>query len=166
MSSSSVQQSQTVLLTGANGFIGQAVARAFRSAGFITYGLVRSPPSVPILRDEAIIPIIGSAADAEAVSSTLGKYTTTLDVIVSTTIANDTQHFDDTVALLRALAATSSSGGTRPLVLFTSGCKDYGQGRLHGSPDLVAHNEESPIHPPFHCEQGHKFLESSGGGRF
>lgn len=138
------------MVTGANGYIGQAVARAFQRAGFETYGMIRSSGSASALQDQSIVPIVGSASDVAAVSSTLRPLTTTLDVIVSTTDANDTQHFHDTIALLRALAALSTSQGVRPLVLFTSGCKDYGQGALDGSPDLFAHTEETPVRaPPF-----------------
>ena len=58
-------------------------------------------------------------------------------------------HFEDTVALLRNLAKGSQDqGGVRPLVMFTSGCKDYGTTGLHGSEGLAPHTEKSSLNPP------------------
>lgn len=49
-----------------------------------------------------------------------------------------------------AEASTSALAGkvVRPLVLWSSGCKDYGTTKLHGSLDLKAHTETSPLNPP------------------
>ena len=58
-------------------------------------------------------------------------------------------HFNDTMQLLKNLAKGNvAQGGGKPLVLFTSGCKDYGQGGLHGEDGLVPHAETSPLNPP------------------
>ena len=141
---------RTVLVTGANGYIGKAVAQEFQKAGFEMYGLIRSTKSSSTLEETKIIPIIGSAADSAAVVSDLQLHTSALDVIVSTTedTKNYVPHFEDTVALLRALSQVSNNAGVRPLVLFTSGVKDYGRSGLEGFPDLVMQTEESPVNPP------------------
>lgn len=140
---------KSVLVTGANGYIGSAVAHAFVRAGWTVYGLVRSPHHVPVLAAAEIIPIQGSAADPSFLP-TLHAYTKTFDVIVSTTeqILDYLPHYNDTVSLLRALASTSGQQGVRPLVLFTSGCKDYGTTSLAGSPGLAPHTEVSPLRAP------------------
>lgn len=142
---------KTVLVTGANGYIGNAVARAFVRAGYLTYGLVRNASSRPALNAEEIISVLGSAADPEFVSrlstqTPIGPF----DVIVSCTeqILDYVPHFDDTIALLRSLAEGSGRQGVRPLVLFTSGCKDYGRTGLHGDEGLEPQTEASPLNPP------------------
>lgn len=140
----------TVLVTGANGYIGNAVAQAFQKAGYTTYGLVRSEKSASELEKLSIIPIVGSAADPDGVVMALQSHTTSLSVIASTTedTTNYVPHFNDSVVLLRMLANASKKAGVRPLVLFTSGSKDYGRDGFDGTPDLSMQTEKSPIRPP------------------
>ena len=142
---------KTVLVTGANGYIGNVVARAFVRAGWITYGLVRKAEARTALNAKEIISVLGSASDKEFVEklasqTKIGPF----DVIVSCTeqILDYVPHYNDTVALLRNIAKSSNDQGTRPLVIFTSGCKDYGTTGLHGSEGLSPHTEESPLNPP------------------
>ncbi|KAH8685858.1 hypothetical protein BGZ60DRAFT_477511 [Tricladium varicosporioides] len=141
---------RTVLVTGANGYIGNAVARSFAAAGFTTYGLVRSSKSVAELAAKEIIPLLGSFTDLSFVSELESKGII-FDIIVSTTeeIGNYVPHYTNIVKLLCTLAATSNKHNTRPLILFTSGCKDYGMSsHLASSPGLEPHTELSPINPP------------------
>lgn len=140
---------QTVLVTGANGYIGNAVARAFIRAGWMTYGLIRNAQAQTLLAADEIIPVVGSAADLSFLDNLYGR-TKTFNVIVSTTeqILDYIPHYNDTVALLRTLSETSNSAGVRPLVLFTSGCKDYGTTGLAGSENLSPHTETSAMNPP------------------
>ena len=142
---------KTVLVTGANGYIGNAVARAFVRAGWITYGLVRKAEARTALNAEEIISVLGTASDKDfveklAIQTRIGPF----DVIVSCTeqIPDYVPHYNDTVALLRNVAKSSNDQGTRPLVIFTSGCKDYGMTGLHGSEGLASHTEESPLNAP------------------
>ena len=142
---------KTVLVTGANGYIGNAVARAFVRAGWTTYGLVRNAETRLSLKANEIISVLGSAGDKKFVSN-LEKQDRTFDVIVSTTdqLLDYIPHYNDTITLLRVLATASNRNGVRPLVMFTSGCKDYGMTGLHCSEDLAPHTEESPLNPsPF-----------------
>ncbi|KAH6674222.1 hypothetical protein B0J14DRAFT_589551 [Halenospora varia] len=141
---------KNVLVTGANGYIGNAVARSFVAAGFTTYGLVRSQKSVGELAAKEIIPILGSFTDLSWVSKIENKGII-FDIIVSTTeeIGNYVPHYTNLVKLLRALAITSNKHSIRPFILFTSGCKDYGMSSyLASSPGLEPHTELSPINPP------------------
>lgn len=141
---------KTVLVTGANGYIGNAVARAFVRAGWVTYGLVRRESALPSLASEEIIPILGSPADTSFLSR-LNDKKVVFDVIVSTTkqILNYVPHYKDIIALLRDMATTSNAAGIRPLVLFTSGCKDYGMmDKLADFPNLAPHTEESRLNYP------------------
>ncbi|KAB8234932.1 NAD-dependent epimerase/dehydratase family protein [Aspergillus alliaceus] len=139
-----------VLVTGANGYIGNAVARAFVRAGWITYGLVRSKASATSLAAEEIIPIIGSIDDVSSHESIRDELPA-LNAIISTTenINDYIPHYKNTVHLLRSLSAASTANGVRPIVIFSSGCKDYGIGpHYDGEAGLAPHTEESPLNPP------------------
>jgi len=141
---------KAVLVTGANGYIGNAVARAFVRAGWTTYGLVRKESAIPYLASQEIIPLLGSPSDTKFLTS-LNEKKVIFDVIVSTTeqILDYIPHYKDIISLLRTLATTSNVAGVRPLVLFTSGCKDYGMSpHLADSPDLAPHTEDSPLNSP------------------
>jgi nucleoside-diphosphate-sugar epimerase len=139
-----------VLVTGANGYIGNAVARAFVRAGWTTYGLVRNEASLNALAADEIIPLLGSPGDQTFLSALPSDLT--FDVIVSTTeqIMNYNPHYNEIVSLLTVLAKRHlSTGKGKFLVLFTSGCKDYGMmDFVADSPGLKPHTEESPIAPP------------------
>jgi nucleoside-diphosphate-sugar epimerase len=147
---SSVRTHRTVLVTGANGYIGNAVARAFSRAGWTTYGLIRKESSLSNLAADEIIPILGSPSDTSFVSD-LEKKDIAFDVLVSTTeqIMDYFPHYNDIVSLLRILAKQSNGKGIRPLVIFTSGCKDYGMSPfLSTSEEKAPHTEESLLNPP------------------
>lgn len=142
---------RVVLVTGANGYIGNAVARAFVRAGWITYGLVRSPLSVQKLAAEEVIPVVGIIDSRETHESIREALPARLDVIVSTTesLKDYGFHFENTVHLLRLLSAFSTAAGRQPTVIFTSGCKDYGIGpHVHGEAGPPPHTEETPLRPP------------------
>lgn len=142
---------KTVLIIGANGYIGHAVALAFVRAGYATYGLVRHASLLPSLAAEEIIPLLGSPSSPIFLAE-LGERCVVFDVLVSTTeqIIDYFPHFNDVVKLLRTLAQKSlEKKGKKPLVLFTSGCKDYGPSPyLSTSPNLSPHTENSPLNPP------------------
>lgn len=142
---------KTVLVTGANGYIGNAVARAFVRAGWITYGLVRSPSAAHSLAAEEILPTTGSIGDVGCHDKIKSQLPLALDAIISTTEDHSdyVQHYTAIISLLRTLGSRSVENGVRPLVIFTSGCKDYGLGpHFANDPDLSPHTEESPINPP------------------
>ncbi|KIW67811.1 hypothetical protein PV04_07037 [Phialophora macrospora] len=137
----------TILVTGANGFLGFAVCRAFSQAGWRTYGLMRKDTIAAELISEEITPIIGSPAEPHFVSSLPA-----VDVIAtcSEDLNNYDHHFNDVLALIRQIGQASRAlGGDKPLVIFSSGCKDYGMGLKHGEAGLAPHTEESPLksHP-------------------
>lgn len=136
---------QTVLVTGANGYIGNAVAKAFNRAGWKTYGLIRRDEDAPDLRQNEIYPIIGTPKDLVLESSFQDLV---FDVVVSNTEdwSNYQAHFDDVKAMLVELGKRKlDQAGKRLLVLLSSGCKDYGMTGRHGDPDLDAHTEFSPL---------------------
>lgn len=142
-------RSQTVLVTGANGYIGNAVCRAFVQAGWTVYGLVRKPEAISALAAEEIIPVQGAIGDNSFVPA-LFTHQKTFNAIVSTTeiVGHFESHFKDIVSMLLALSEKSNEGGVRPLVMFTSGCKDYGMTGRADSENLAPHTESSPLNPP------------------
>lgn len=140
-----------VLVTGANGYVGNAVARAFVGAGWLTYGLVRSQSAASMLEQEEITPVIGTIDNVESHEDIKKQLPPTLDAIISTTedFTNYIPHYEHAVKLLRTISLSSAANGVRTLVIFTSGCKDYGIGpHYHGAADLAPHTEESPVNAP------------------
>lgn len=141
---------RTVLVTGANGYLGNAVAVAFVRAGWTTYGLVRDASARTALNAQEIISVLGSAFDKSfvekvATQTRIGPF----DVIVSCTerILNDVTRFNDTIALLRNVAKASNDQGVRPLVLFASRYEDYGTTALDEDAGHSALTEETPLDP-------------------
>ena len=133
------------------GKTGNAVAKAFVRAGWNTWGLVRNAETRPALRAEEIIAVLGSADDKNFVSKLDNQNRIfVFDVIVSVTEQNIdyASHFNNTIELFRVLATMANRHGVRPLVLFTSGCKDYGMTGLYGSEGLAPHTEASALKPP------------------
>lgn len=136
---------KTVLVTGANGYIGNAVAKAFNRAGWKTYGLIRREEDAPDLRQNEIYPIIGTPKD---LLLKLSHQDLIYDVVVSNTEdwSNYKTHFEDVKAMLVELGKRKlDQNGKRLLVLFSSGCKDYGMTGRHGDYNLGAHTESSPL---------------------
>ncbi|GKU13172.1 unnamed protein product [Fusarium langsethiae] len=140
---------RNVLVTGANGYIGLAVCRAFVRAGWNTYGLIRNPKAKEELALSEIIPVVGSFTDLSFLEP-LFELVNTFDVVVSCTekIPGYAAHFEEVIACVEILARRSNREGVRPLLLWSSGCKDYGTTPLHDAPDLAAHVEDSPLNGP------------------
>ncbi|KAK8044525.1 hypothetical protein PG993_004549 [Apiospora rasikravindrae] len=139
---------RSVLVIGANGYIGLAVCRAFVRAGWRVFGLVRRAEVASSLYAAEAMPIIGTLAD-DSLPQRVCNYTTTVDVIIGCAEPADySSYYQQFTALIRRVAETSNSNGVRPLVLLSSGCKDYGTTGVDGTPNLAPHTELSPIDPP------------------
>lgn len=138
---------RSVFVTGSNGYIGAAVCRAFNRAGWRVFGLVRRPQAALEVAADEVTPILGDM-DLSVVDS-LNSFTKTIDVIVGATeaVPGYAEHYEKAITLVRALAKKSNENGVRPLVLWTSGCKDYGLTDVDGAPNLAPHTEESPVKP-------------------
>ncbi len=123
---------KSVLVTGANGYVGNSVAKAFARAGWRTYGLVRREEAVGDLARNEIQPVIGPSDGA--IFDGLGDVT--FDVVVSNTEdpTDASRHLAAVRVMLDEAAARSEAAGRRPLVMFSSGCKDYGA--MHLEPTL------------------------------
>ncbi|ORY61656.1 uncharacterized protein BCR38DRAFT_347496 [Pseudomassariella vexata] len=136
---------RSILVIGANGYIGLAVCRAFVRAGWRVYGLVRKPESAQSLAAEEVTPIVGSASDLSFLDQLFAQIKT-FDVFASCIEPPDyAAYYNNAIVMIRKIAETSNKNGVRPLVLWSSGCKDYGYTTIDGAPDLAPHTEESPI---------------------
>ncbi|KAL8882494.1 MAG: hypothetical protein Q9198_000523 [Flavoplaca austrocitrina] len=178
----------TVLVIGANGYLGSAVSSAFLRASnlpasnfFRVYGLIRRSSSARAVALREVIPIVASLSSDSpaAVTQSVLAHSRTWDVIVLCTEPSQsdpvaqTQHWHDALNLVRGLAkvsvSTPSAGGGKavtPLILWSSGCKDYGITKLHGDPDLQPHTESSPLDPPdvVRCRMGGALRALDVGG--
>ncbi|KPM39739.1 hypothetical protein AK830_g6844 [Neonectria ditissima] len=163
MSTNKIQpnRARTVLVTGANGYIGSAICRAFVRAGWKTFGLVRKASATAELTLAEAIPVVGTFTNLSFLDSLYEK-TQTFDAIVSCTeqMPGYAAHFAEVMALVRTLAEKSNQNGVRPLVLWSSGCKDYGTGDVDGAPGLSPHTEDSPLNTlPFVRERMESCME-------
>lgn len=140
--------SKTVFVTGANGFIGSAVAKEFSRNGWTTYGLVRRAQSGLDLQRNEVTPVVGTAEDAATFVPSLPP----IDVMITCDedLSNYNAHHQARLSMIQRLCHDSKSkGGQKPLVIFSSGCKDYGVGKLlHGEEGLKPYTEESALNPP------------------
>ena len=139
---------KTVLVTGANGYIGNAVAKSFSRAGWRTFGLTRRREDGADLARNEIQPIIGSPEDLSFLDRTGDA---AFDLVVSNTedLRDAAGHMGKVHAMLNEIGRRSRQAGVRPLVMFSSGCKDYGRmAEKHGDTALAPHTERSPLNPP------------------
>lgn len=60
-----------ILITGAFGYIGRAVAKAFREKGHCVYGLVRKQHQADLILQDEILPVIGDLSQEETYSDIL-----------------------------------------------------------------------------------------------
>lgn len=102
----------TVLVTGATGYIGQAVSTRLQIAGHSVIGLVRSDAGARALRARGVTPLLGSLDSINALSTA----TASVDAVIDTASAD---HSASTHALLDALE------GTDKVYIRTSGTGIY-----------------------------------------
>lgn len=126
---------RTVFVTGATGYIGGAVARAFRRAGYRVHGLTRHASKAAALASDEIVPVIGTLQDAASWRGAAAA----ADVLVHAAV----DYSADTMALDRATAAALVEIGAphRAMVIYTSGVW------VHGATGTAVADESSPLRP-------------------
>lgn len=126
-----------VFVTGAAGYIGEAVAIAFRRQGHQVKGLVRKEADTIRLKRNEIEPVLASLSDPE----TYLKEISCCQVLVHCAFENSPQGITlDEMAIDTFLQSARSTELPRT-VIYTSGCWVYGSNKN----DWV--DESSPLHP-------------------
>ncbi len=115
-----------VLVTGATGYIGKAVARALAIREHEVLGLARSPHAAAILREDGITPVMGDFGDAGSLVDAVTNCSP--DAVVSTASlgskGGDSQTFArDHDAITTLVTALGDRGAT---LVFTSGSAVFG----------------------------------------
>jgi uncharacterized protein YbjT (DUF2867 family) len=112
-----------ILVSGATGYIGGAVARVLRDHGHEVLGLARSERSATALRDRGVVPVTGDFGDPAGLAH--GVRAAGPDAVVSTaSLGNDASTFAkdrDAVSALR-----DALGDDRKKLVFTSGSAVFG----------------------------------------
>jgi nucleoside-diphosphate-sugar epimerase len=115
-----------ILVTGASGYIGGAVARALALRDHHVLGLARSPRAAETLRDALITPVTGDFANRASLTDAVT--TSSPDAVVSTaslgSLGGDANTFtQDRNAIAAIITALADDG--KPLI-FTSGSAVFG----------------------------------------
>jgi nucleoside-diphosphate-sugar epimerase len=127
-----------VFVTGASGFIGRAVALAFRRSGHEVWGLVRSPEKAGLAARDEVRPVLGDIHRAESYENAAEACAV---LVHAASDASDRVVETDRLAIETLLRA--GERGSRPkAVLFTSGVW------VHGDTGSSLVDETSPLSPP------------------
>ena len=126
-----------VLVTGASGYIGHAVAKAFRSKGHQVYGLVRSQEDAHLLCLNEIIPINGDLDEPKSYAKCLDQ----IEVAVHCAFDSSGQGVERDAKTIDTFIHAFSHTTLPRLFLYTSGIWIYGSSREK----LV--DEATPLHP-------------------
>ncbi len=127
-----------IFITGATGYLGLAVAQAFRRAGHRVSGLARSAGAAEMLMRHEIAPVLGALETPERYREAAAR----ADVIVHAAI----DYTADTAALdeqtVRALLSAGAESSRHTRFLYTSGVWVY------GDTGAVTADEERHTRPP------------------
>lgn len=127
-----------IFLTGASGYLGLAVAQAFRRAGHRVSGLARSAAAAETLMRHEVAPVLGTLEAPERYREAAAR----ADVIVHAAVdyAADTAAVD--ALAVRALLAAAAEARRPGALLYTSGAWVY------GDTGPAAADETRPPRPP------------------
>ena len=127
-----------VFVTGATGYVGGAVARAFRASGHEVRGAARDATRARVLEARGIRPVLGTMDE----SAGFLEQARCCEAIVHAAFASGPRAFEYESRTVEALLDAAARGGGRPLFLYTSGCWVYGDtaGRIA--------DETAPLNPP------------------
>ena len=111
-----------VFVTGASGYIGFAVARAFRQAGHRVYGLIRNPEKAGLLERWEIAPVVGNLDRPESYR----KEAEACSVLVHCAFEPSERAVELDQRTVDALIASGEHGAQPKLLIYTSGVWVYG----------------------------------------
>lgn len=127
-----------VLVTGASGYIGFAVAKAFRQAGHHVHGLVRSEKAALRLQKEEIEPVVVSDLSQPQVFASAALVS---NVLVHCAFENSEDGVKKDARAIEALIGYAREQQVHKVLIYTSGTWVYGS-----SPDWPA-DESSLLKP-------------------
>ena len=132
--------SRIVFVTGASGFIGNAVARRYAAAGYQVYGLTRSADKSKSLFQNEITPIIGDVNKPETYEKIIEK----ANIIIHCASGVTNAPYDDDFKVVQAASQASAKSASKKLFILTSGCLIYG-GKIDSE---TYFNEDSELNIP------------------
>jgi nucleoside-diphosphate-sugar epimerase len=126
---------KTAFITGATGYIGANVARAFRRAGYAVLGLTRASAKAANLAAQEIVPVIGTLQDPAAWRAAAAS----ADVLVHAAV----DYSADTMALDQATVQglIEMAGARNATLIYTSGAW------VHGDTGGKVADETAPLAP-------------------
>lgn len=127
-----------VLILGARGFVGSAVARALAADGHQVSGLARSAEAAQMLSDAGVTPVEGDLDQLDRVAEQVGAH--------DATIFAPTVPFEDEWRITSALVAPLV-GSDRPFIL-TSGTAVLSHEAHDGQWNQATYAEDEPFTPP------------------
>lgn len=126
-----------IFITGASGYIGQAVARAFREKGHTVYGLVRSEEDANLLKLMEIWPIIGDYNNPESFIKILDD----VEVVVNCAFDYSDVGVERDAGIIEIIIKAFSKSSLPKSFIYTSGIWVY------GSRGYQIVNESTPVTP-------------------
>jgi nucleoside-diphosphate-sugar epimerase len=126
-----------VFVTGATGFVGFAVATAFRRAGHDVYGLTRSAAKGPELARQEIHPVVGDIADGTG----LAERAAPCSVLVHAAFEGSGGAVAKDKTAIEALVDAGRRGPEPKTLIYTSGVW------VHGDTGATLVDETTPVNP-------------------
>jgi nucleoside-diphosphate-sugar epimerase len=126
-----------VFVTGANGYVGGAAARALRRAGHRVFGLARSEAKARALEAQEITPVLGDLADP----TTYVDVATRCAVLIHAAFDNTSRGIPKDRAALDGLLEAGRRGSQTKTFIYTSGVW------VHGDTRGVFVDETTPLDP-------------------
>jgi nucleoside-diphosphate-sugar epimerase len=111
-----------VFLTGATGYLGSHIARAFRRAGHDVSGLVRNKAKFPALEEAEIRPVLGTLQEPSSYLLVAEK----CELLVHAAVDYQADSFALDRQTVEALLSTGQTGPKPKTLLYTSGTWVYG----------------------------------------
>ncbi|KAJ2003269.1 hypothetical protein H4R26_003165 [Coemansia thaxteri] len=129
----------SVLVLGANGYIGKEVSRAFSRAGFRVYGLVRSEEKGKALAQDEVITVVGDVSRPES----LAEHFDGADVIVDASVdfSNPAAYTKGLLNAVKQSADRRAARGGQLTFVLTSG------GWVHGNTGHRGISQDSAADP-------------------
>jgi len=155
-----------ILVTGATGFIGAAVARRLSQRGHEVMALARSDAAVARLRVAGLTPVAGDFANPSSLAAPAAQ----VDAIVSTASIGQVEGSPDAFAKDRDAVAvmTRALGDSGKPLIFTSGSAIFGVfTKGEASPTIFDEDHPVPLLPsvfaPPQAEVPPPFIDAFGG---